>query len=73
MKIWKTIRKAMIDADISSIMELSEATGIPYSTLTHERKDSPQTFRGYELGAIIKATNMKTEYMVEIMNGFKGG
>lgn len=47
--IWKIIKTAMIRSDIRSIRELSDRTGITWSTLAHTRKTDPGSFRLYEL------------------------
>lgn len=58
--IWKIIKTAMIRADIRSITELAQVTGINPSTLMHSRRTNPRSFRLYELAQldkILKFTN----------------
>lgn len=59
--IWRIIKTAMIRADIDSLVELSQITGIKYSTLTHARTWNPETFRLYELAQIDKAVGFTPE------------
>lgn len=59
--IWKTIKTAMIRADIGSIAELAQVTGINPSTLMHARRTNPRSFRLYELAQINKVLRFTPE------------
>lgn len=64
--IWKTIKTAMIRADIRSIAELAQVTGINPSTLAHARRTNPKSFRLYELAQIDKAVHFTPEEWQQI-------
>ena len=55
--IWKIIKTAMIRADIKSIKELAQVTGINPSTLAHTRRTNPRSFILYELLQLDKVLN----------------
>ena len=59
--IWKTIKTAMIRADIGSIAELAQVTGINPATLMQTRRKNPRSFRLYELAQIDKAVGFTSE------------
>jgi hypothetical protein len=59
--IWQIIRTAMIRNDIKSIAELAEITGLKSSTLQHERRTNPGSFRLYELKQIADKLNLTNE------------
>lgn len=64
--IWKTIKTAMIRADIRSIAELAQVTGINPATLTQTRRRNPRSFRLYELAQIDKAVHFTPEEWQQI-------
>jgi hypothetical protein len=59
--IWKIIKTAMIRADVRSIAELAQVTGINPSTLMHSRRTNPKSFRLYELASIDRAVRFTAE------------
>lgn len=59
--IWKIIKTAMIRADIDSIHELAERTGINESTLAHGRRTNPRGFIMYEILQIDKIVGFTDE------------
>lgn len=64
--IWKIIKTAMIRADIGSIVELAQATGINPATLTQTRRRNPRSFRLYELAQIDKVVRFTSEEWMQI-------
>ena len=64
--IWKIIRASMIRADIKSIAELAQITGINPATLTQTRRRNPRSFRLYELAQIDKAVHFTSEEWQQI-------
>lgn len=64
--IWKIIKTAMIRADIGSIVELAQVTGINPSTLQHARRTNPRSFRLYELAQIDKAVGFTNEEWAQL-------
>jgi hypothetical protein len=64
--IWKIIKIAMIRADIGSIVELAQVTGINPATLTQTRRRNPRSFRLYELAQIDKAVRFTSEEWMQI-------
>lgn len=64
--IWKIIKTAMIRADIGSIVELAQVTGINPATLTQTRRRDPRSFRLYELAQIDKALRFTSEEWLQI-------
>ena len=67
--IWKAIKTAMIRADIRSITELAQVTGINPSTLQHSRRTNPKSFRLYELASIDRAVRFTAEEWQAIREG----
>lgn len=59
--IWKIIKTAMIRADIDTIAQLAQVTGINPSTLMHSRRTNPKSFRLYELASIDRAVRFTAE------------
>lgn len=64
--IWKTIKTAMIRADIRSIAELAQVTGINPATLMQTRRRDPRSFRLYELAQIDKVLQFTAEEWQQI-------
>lgn len=56
----------MIRADIRSIAELAQVTGINPATLTQTRRRNPRSFRLYELAQIDKAVHFTPEEWQQI-------
>jgi hypothetical protein len=67
--IWKIIKTAMLRADIRSITELAQITGIAPSTLMHSRRTNPRSFRLYELAQIDKVLGFTSEEWLAIREG----
>ena len=52
--IWNIIDAAMKRNDVKSIRELSELSGLSWSTLQHKRKKNPRGFLLWELQRLDK-------------------
>lgn len=65
----QVIRSARERAGIMSDRELSERTGLPYSTMMHQRRADPGSYTLRELRQIIKHTGMSDESIVALVRG----
>lgn len=61
------IRKCAAACGITSSQELSEATGIPKSTLDHSRAEDSGTYRVWELRRLIKITKMTDQDIIDFV------
>lgn len=64
----KIIRSARSRVGIDDDKSLAELIGIPYPTFRYRLK-RPETWRNYELKALIKVTHMADEDIVTIVKG----
>ena len=61
------IKRAAMACGITSTKELSEDTGIPKSTLDHNRAEDSGTYRMWEFRRVVKATKMTDKDIVDFV------
>lgn len=64
----KTIKKKMIDAGIDNFKDLAKMIGMKYDTFLVRMKN-PETFRAYEIRALVEALNLSNEDIIDIVRG----
>lgn len=64
--IWKIIKMGMLRADIKSVEQLAQISGINPSTLAHARRTNPRSFRLFEIAQLDKVLQFTNEEWLQL-------